>query len=82
MGRPGLPDSIGYANKPGKAEALGDADAGAIITSLARLPSPSEHDHRARPPSTTTEHDHRARPPSTTTEHDLKLTDIVDRWGL
>jgi phosphoglycolate phosphatase len=29
--------SIGYANKPGKAEALANADAGAIITSLAPL---------------------------------------------
>jgi len=29
--------SIGYANKPGKAEALADAHAGAIITSLAPL---------------------------------------------
>jgi hypothetical protein len=29
--------SIGYANKPDKAEALADADAGAIITSLAPL---------------------------------------------
>jgi phosphoglycolate phosphatase len=29
--------SIGYANKPGKAETLADADAGAIITSLAPL---------------------------------------------
>jgi HAD superfamily hydrolase (TIGR01509 family) len=29
--------SIGYANKPGKAESLAEADAGAIITSLAPL---------------------------------------------
>lgn len=38
-------DSIGYANKPGKTDTLAEADATAVVTSLAELVLPL----RARP---------------------------------